>query len=38
MEQSSMSDNDEKGTTRDIVAKIINWGTGAKSIASLQME
>ena len=25
------ADNDEKGQTRDIVAKIINWGTGAKS-------
>ncbi len=31
MEQSSMSDNDEKGTTRDIVAKIISWGSGTKS-------
>lgn len=24
-------DNEEKGQTRDFVAKIINWGTGAKS-------
>lgn len=30
-EQSSHSDQDEKGETRDIVAKIINWGSGAKS-------
>ena len=30
-EQSSVADNEEKGETRDIVAKIINWGSGAKS-------
>lgn len=29
-EQSSHSDNEEKGETRDIVAKIISWGTGTK--------
>lgn len=32
MEQSSIAPlDDEKGTTRDIVAKIISWGKGAKS-------
>lgn len=32
MEQSSIPlQNSEKGATRDIVAKIISWGTGAKS-------
>lgn len=30
-EQSSLTREDEKGETRDIVAKIINWGSGAKS-------
>ena len=30
-EQSSHSNNEEKGRTRDIVAKIISWGSGAKS-------
>lgn len=30
-EQSSVADSEEKGETRDIVAKIINWGSGAKS-------
>lgn len=32
-DQSSVSlcNNEEKGETRDIVAKIINWGSGAKS-------
>lgn len=29
-EQSSHSDKEEKGETRDIVAKIISWGTGTK--------
>lgn len=29
-EQSSVADNKEKGETRDIVAKIISWGTGTK--------
>lgn len=28
--QSSVADNKEKGETRDIVAKIISWGTGTK--------
>lgn len=27
-DQSSLADNEEKGQTRDIVAKIISWGTG----------
>lgn len=32
MEQSSIPlNNEEKGTTRDIVAKIIGWGTGGKN-------
>lgn len=32
MEQSSITlKTDDKGTTRDIVAKIISWGTGTKS-------
>lgn len=30
-EQSSHSDNEERGRTRDIVAKIISWGSGSKS-------
>lgn len=30
-EQSSVAGSEEKGETRDIVAKIINWGSGAKS-------
>lgn len=30
-ELSSVAANDEKGETRDIVARIINWGKGAKS-------
>lgn len=30
-ERSSLTREDEKGETRDIVAKIINWGSGAKS-------
>lgn len=29
--QSSLTEEDEKGQTRDVVAKIINWGSGAKS-------
>ncbi len=29
-EQSPVADNKEKGETRDIVAKIISWGTGTK--------
>lgn len=29
--QSSLTGEDEKGQTRDIVAKIISWGSGAKS-------
>lgn len=30
-EQSSVAGSEERGETRDIVAKIINWGSGAKS-------
>ena len=30
-EQSSVAGNEEKGETRNIVAKIINWGSGTKS-------